>query len=37
MALFINAHPYVKRVSSREATYTDAYIKLIYTFYRLFG
>jgi hypothetical protein len=36
-ALFINAHPYVKGVSGREATHTDAYIELIYTFYRLFG
>ena len=24
-------------MSGREATYTDAYIELIYTFYRLFG
>ncbi|MFL9965996.1 transposase [Paraburkholderia sediminicola] len=36
-ALFINAQPYVKGVSGREATYTDAYIELIYTFYWLFG
>jgi hypothetical protein len=36
-ALFIKAQPYVKGASGREATYTDAYIELFYTFYRLFG
>jgi len=36
-ALFINARPYVRGVSGRALTYTNAYIELIYTFYRLFG
>ncbi|MGC3030498.1 IS5 family transposase [Burkholderia sp. DN3021] len=36
-ALFINARPYVRGVSGRTLTYTNAYIELIYTFYRLFG
>jgi hypothetical protein len=35
-ALFINARPYVPGVSGRAPTYTNAYIELIYTFYRLF-
>ncbi|KVO00001.1 hypothetical protein WJ69_31550 [Burkholderia ubonensis] len=36
-ALFINAQPYAPGVSGRAPTYTNAYIELIYTFYRLFG
>lgn len=36
-ALFINRQPYVPGVSGRNPTYTNAYIELIYTFYRLFG
>lgn len=35
-ALFINTQPYVPGVSGRAPTYTNAYIELIYTFYRLF-
>src|ERR1700675_1307965 len=34
---FINARPYTRGVSGREPTYTEGYIELIYTFYRLFG
>lgn len=36
-ALFINEAPYVKGVSGQAQTYTDAYLELIFTFYRLFG
>lgn len=34
---FINDSPYVAGVSGRQATYSKAYLELIYTFYRLFG
>jgi hypothetical protein len=36
-ALFINAKTHTPGVSGREPTYTDAYVQLIFTFYRLFG
>ena len=34
---FINPTPYVEGVSGRAPSYTDVYIELIYTFYRLHG
>ena len=34
---FINARPHTPGVSGREPTYTQGYIELIFTFYRLFG
>ena len=34
---FINENVYVAGVSGRQQTYTDSYIELIYTFYRLFN
>ncbi|VVE39168.1 transposase [Pandoraea horticolens] len=36
-APFINRQPYVPGVSGRTPAYTNAYIELIYTYYRLFG
>ena len=36
-AQFINDKPYVKGISGQEPTYREAYIELIYTFYRLHG
>jgi len=36
-ALFINENPYVSGLSGQQATYSDAYIELIFTFYRLFN
>jgi hypothetical protein len=36
-ALFINETPYVPGLSGQQATYSDAYIELIFTFYRLFN
>jgi hypothetical protein len=34
---FINEETYVACVTGQQPTYSDAYIELIYTFYRLFG
>jgi len=34
-ALFINENPYVPGLSGQQATYSDAYIELIFTFYRM--
>ena len=34
-ALFINDNPYVPGMSGQQATYSDAYIELIFTFYRM--
>jgi hypothetical protein len=34
---FINEETYVAGVAGQQPTYSDAYIELIYTFYRLFG
>ena len=34
-ALFINENPYVPGLSGQQATYNDAYIELIFTFYRM--
>ncbi|MGF6383806.1 IS5 family transposase [Paraburkholderia sp. JPY303] len=36
-ALFINDTPYQKGVSGQSRTYSDAYLELIFIFYRLFG
>ena len=36
-AQFINDKPYVNGMSGQEPTYREAYIELIYTFYRLHG
>jgi len=36
IALFINETPYVPGLSGQQATYSDAYIELIFTFYCLF-
>jgi hypothetical protein len=36
-ALFINEIHYVSCLSGQKATYSDAYIELIFTFYRLFN
>ena len=36
-AQFIDSMPYVEGVSGRGATYSDGYIELIFTFYRLYG
>ena len=34
--MFINATPYVPRLSGQQATYREAYIELLFTFYHLF-
>ena len=34
-ALFINKNPYVPGLSGQQVTYSDAYIALIFTFYRM--
>jgi len=34
-SLFINENPYVPGLSGQQATYSDAYIELIFTFYRM--
>ncbi|PIZ32819.1 MAG: transposase [Alphaproteobacteria bacterium CG_4_10_14_0_8_um_filter_37_21] len=36
-ALFINENPYIPSLSGQQATYSYAYIELIFTFYRLFN
>jgi hypothetical protein len=36
-ALFINDTPYQQGVSGQSKTYSDAYLELIFTFYRLFN
>ncbi|MGF6980000.1 transposase-like protein [Paraburkholderia sp. JPY465] len=36
-ALFINDTPYQKGVSGQSRTYSDAYLELIFIFYRVFG
>ncbi|MEX3640561.1 hypothetical protein, partial [Paraburkholderia sp. BR14427] len=36
-ALFINDTPYQQGVSGQSQTYSDAYLELIFTFYRLFN
>ncbi|MDR6504237.1 hypothetical protein J2785_007435, partial [Burkholderia ambifaria] len=36
-ALFINDTPYQQGVSGQSQTYSDAYLELIFMFYRLFG
>lgn len=36
-AQFFNSECYIKGVSGQQATYKQAYIEVIYTFYRLFG